>query len=238
MFGYFSLNTEIFLCIGVLFILLISVILQEKLIKFHYKLNLNKIVNNFTILILLLSGLILFHNMHYEAILINYQIICDKLGYFGKYFILLMSSLYFIVSSDYYEYEKIKNFEHILLLLLAIIGIFSIISSYDLITMYLSIELQSLCFYIVTNIKYYSNFSIEAGLKYFILGALSSGILLFGCSLIYGFTGMTNFSDLMVLFYYYNLEDFVLYYYKFVLIGLICLYSALLFKIGVVPFHM
>ena len=65
------------------------------------------------------------------------------------------------------------------MLLLSVVGILTIISSYDLITMYLAIELQSLCFYIVTNLKFYSNFSIEAGLKYFILGALSSGILLF-----------------------------------------------------------
>lgn len=104
--------------------------------------------------------------------------------------------------------------------------------------MYLAIELQSLCFYIVTNLKFYSNFSIEAGLKYFILGALSSGILLFGCSLLYGFTGLTNFLDLNILFYYYTLEGLNLNSYKAALIGIIFIYCGILFKIGVVPFHM
>jgi proton-translocating NADH-quinone oxidoreductase chain N len=129
-------------------------------------------------------------------------------------------------------------FEYILLLLLSIVGMLTIISSYDLVTMYLAIELQSLCFYVVTNLKFYSNFSIEAGLKYFILGALSSGILLFGSSLLYGFTGLTNFLDLTVLFYYYNLEGYNLYYYECALIGLIFIYCGILFKIGIVPFHM
>lgn len=122
--------------------------------------------------------------------------------------------------------------------MLSIIGILTIISSYDLITMYLAIELQSLCFYIVTNLKFYSNFSIEAGLKYFILGALSSGILLFGCSLLYGFTGLTNFLDLTILFYYNILEGFNLNHYKGALIGIIFIYCGILFKIGIVPFHM
>lgn len=122
--------------------------------------------------------------------------------------------------------------------MLSIIGILTIISSYDLITMYLGIELQSLCFYIVTNLKFYSNFSIEAGLKYFILGALSSGILLFGCSLLYGFTGLTNFLDLTILFYYNILEGFNLNHYKGALIGIIFIYCGILFKIGIVPFHM
>jgi proton-translocating NADH-quinone oxidoreductase chain N len=104
--------------------------------------------------------------------------------------------------------------------------------------MYLAIELQSLCFYIITNLKFYSNFSIEAGLKYFILGALSSGLLLFGSSLLYGFTGLTNFLDLTVLFYYYNLEGYNLFYYEGALIGIIFIYCGILFKIGIVPFHM
>ena len=122
--------------------------------------------------------------------------------------------------------------------MLSIIGILTIISSYDLITMYLAIELQSLCFYIVANLKFYSNFSIEAGLKYFILGALSSGILLFGCSLLYGFTGLTNFLDLTILFYYNILEGFNLNHYKGALVGIIFIYCGILFKIGIVPFHM
>lgn len=149
-----------------------------------------------------------------------------------------MSFFVLIMTLDYHKYEKIIIYEYLFLILLSIIGILTIISSFDLITMYLSIELQGLCFYILTNLKFYSNFSIEAGLKYFILGALSSGILLFGMSLLYGFTGLTNFLDLMILFSYNNMFSYDYYYYKLTLIGIIFIYCSLLFKIGIVPFHL
>jgi len=193
MFGYFSLSAEIFICLQVLYILAISVILNEKILILKYKFNIVKWVSLFSILTLFYAILVLWNTFYYEAILLNYQIISDNLSFFFKFFVLFMSFLVLILSIDYSQYENIKAYEYLLLLLLSIIGILTIISSYDLITMYLSIELQSLCFYIVTNIKFYSNFSIEAGLKYFILGALSSGILLFGASILYGFTGLTNF---------------------------------------------
>jgi NADH-quinone oxidoreductase subunit N len=199
MFGFFSISLEIFLILQVLFLLILGVILNEKIILLKIKYN----VINFII-----------------------------------FFILFMTFLCIILSLNYNKSKKIKTYEYILLLILSIIGIFSMISSYDIITMYLSIELQSLCFYIVTCIKFYSNFSVEAGLKYFILGALSSGFLLFGASLIYGFTGMTNFLDLTILLYYYNIINFNYYYYKVILLGIIFLYCGLLFKIGIVPFHL
>ena len=75
-----------------------------------------------------------------------------------------------------------------------------LISSADFISMYLAIEMQSLCFYVMAALKRNSEFSTEAGLKYFLLGAFSSGLLLFGCSLIYGFTGCTEFAQLVEIF--------------------------------------
>jgi len=175
---------------------------------------------------------------HYEAYALNYQVMLDNLSFFLKFIVLLMSFLSFLAMSNFDKYENIKNYEYKLLLLLAVVGVLTLISCNDLITMYLSLELQSLCFYIVTSIKFYSNFSIEAGLKYFILGALSSGILLFGASIIYGFTGSTNFLDFALLFHMFNMNEFPLYQYKMILIGLLFLYSGLLFKLGIVPFHM
>jgi len=192
----------------------------------------------FTILLFFYSIVILTSSFYYESILLNYQLIMDSLSFYLKFLTLFMAVLCILLSLNYNKYEKIKVFEYILLLILSLIGIFSMLSSFDIITMYLSIELQSLCFYIVTCIKFHSNFSIEAGLKYFILGALSSGFLLFGASLIYGFTGMTNFLDLMILFYYYNMISFNFFSYKLILLGIIFLYCGLLFKIGIVPFHL
>jgi NADH:ubiquinone oxidoreductase subunit 2 (subunit N) len=101
--------------------------------------------------------------------------------------------------------------------------------------MYIAIEIQSLCFYILAAIKIYNNFSTEAGLKYFILGAFSSGMLLFGCSFIYGSLGTTNFNEMKVLFNHFeettdNPQTLVL--------GILFVIIAILFKIGAAPFHM
>ena len=93
------------------------------------------------------------------------------------------------MSYDYVFFEKITQYEYFLLLGLSLLGVLTIVQSNDLITLYLAIELQSLAFYVLASFKVYSNFSTEAGLKYFILGAFSSGILLLGSSLVYGFTG-------------------------------------------------
>jgi len=138
--------------------------------------------------------------MYYEGLLLNYQLICDNLSFFVKFFLIIITIICLFSSLNYFEYEKLRTFEYPLLILLALLGILTIISSFDLITMYLAIELQSLCFYIITCLKVFSNFSVESGLKYFILGAFSSGLLLFGSSLLYGFTGTTNFLDFLVLF--------------------------------------
>lgn len=238
MFGYLSFSVEIFICIQVLYLLVLSVVLNEQVLQLKYKFNIVIFITVLSILMLFYSIIILLNIFFYEAILVNYQMIADLLSDFSKFFVLLMSFFCFVIFMPSISQVYINSYEYLLLLLLSILGILTIISSYDMISMYLSIELQSLCFYIVTNIKFYSNFSIEAALKYFVLGTLSSGILLFGISLLYGFTGLTNFSDLYVLFHYSNIGSYDYYYYKISLIGVIFIYCSLLFKIGVVPFHM
>jgi NADH-quinone oxidoreductase subunit N len=97
--------------------------------------------------------------------------------------------------------QKINHFEYILIFLFAILGILLLCSSNDLITAYLAIELQSLAFYVLAAFKKDSTFSVDAGLKYFILGAFSSSLLLFGFSIVYGVTGTTNFEDFKDLFF-------------------------------------
>jgi len=119
--------------------------------------------------------------------------------------------------------------------MLTILGTLLLISSYDLIAMYLAIELQSFCSYILSAFKRNSEFSAEAGLKYFILGAFSSGFLLFGCSLIYGFTGATNYEQISLLlvgtdYSYLNNNGIV--------IGTIFILMSFLFKISAAPFHL
>ena len=233
MFGYFLLSTEVYIVIQVIFLLFCGVILQENILNLKYKFNIMYMMHGFTCLVLFYAMIILYNTMYYEAILLNF----DFLSIFFKFVLLLTSFVCILFSVNYCDFEKITAHEYVILLLLSIVGLLNIISSYDLISMYVSIELQSLCFYIMANIKFYSNFSIEAGLKYFILGALSSGLLLFGSSILYGFTGLTNFLDFTILFYYNNLSGYNAYYYNSALIGITFIYCGLFFKIGIVPFH-
>ena len=103
---------------------------------------------------------------------------------------LVNSSKTFIVDN------QLNKFEYPIIILISILGMFFMVSSNDLILFYLGLELQSLSLYILASIDRDNLRSSEAGIKYFVLGALSSGILLYGCSLIYGFTGSTTFNDI------------------------------------------
>nr|WDA66152.1 NADH dehydrogenase subunit 2 [Lithothamnion corallioides] len=155
----------------------------------------------------------------------------------GSKIILSISTISWIfLSKSYVIQEKINSFEYWVLILLVILALFFVLQSYDLLITYLVIEFQSLSFYVLASFKRSSEFSTEAGLKYFVLGAFSSAFLLFGSSLLYGLTGLTNFADFNIFFTSFLVED------KFILsstfIGLLFISSALFFKISASPFHM
>lgn len=115
--------------------------------------------------------------------------------------IIVTSALCSILVSFFYNKEsQMNSYEYVLLILFSTLSMLFIVSSYDLISMYLAIELQTLSFYALAALKRNNEFSTEAGLKYFVLGALSSGLLLFGESIIYGSTGITNLEELTKLF--------------------------------------
>jgi len=99
---------------------------------------------------------------------------------------------------------------------------------------YLALELQSFCFYVLCSIRRYSNLSIEASLKYFILGSFASSLFLFGISLIYGFFGTLTFTNIEFLLF--SIDIFI-QYNKFVIFGMIFILAGFFFKLGVVPFH-
>lgn len=110
------------------------------------------------------------------------------------------------------------------------------IQTYDLLSIYVNIEFLSLSFYILASMNRNSEFSTEAGLKYFILGAFASALLLFGFALMYSLTGLTNLQDLQIFFTGYNIN-----YFSILDIGLVtsgfCIITAFLFKLGAAPFH-
>ena len=132
----------------------------------------------------------------------NSTIACDYLSFVSKLIISISSVIFLLMVQEHLSHQKINHFEYVLIFLFAILGIFLLCSSNDLLTAYLSIELQSLAFYILAAFKKNSTYSIEAGLKYFVLGAFSSGLFLFGSSLIYGISGSINFADFKDLFFW------------------------------------
>lgn len=149
-----------------------------------------------------------------------------------------------LIASFYLKKEKFNAFEPFLIQMISILSMICLIMANDLIAIYLCIELQSFCFYLLAAIRRKNIYSLEAGIKYFILGSFSSSFLLFGISLVYGLTGLTNLEDLANLYSIFgssNSELFELENYRYLLIGTIIssffLVIGLSFKIYAAPFH-
>ena len=151
---------------------------------------------------------------------------------FFKILTILGAAASLIISKNYFIDTKINRFEIPTLLLFSTLGMMLMISSKNLMMMYLAIELQSLSLYVVASIKRNSLESAESGVKYFILGALSSGILLYGFSLVYGFTGQTNFDGIYISLSQLDKLPIGLVF------GLVFILVGLAFKVSAVPFHM
>jgi NADH:ubiquinone oxidoreductase subunit 2 (subunit N) len=141
--------------------------------------------------------------------------------------------LFFIISRNVFLLDKIYNFEYIYLILLSLYGSFIILFTKNLFILFIAIEIQMLCYYILASLKRYSNFATEAGIKYFLLGTFSSSLLLFGISLIYGIFGSL---DIYNVFFLINYNSFFLYdillFFSFFFF-----FSGLMFKLGAAPFH-
>ena len=183
------------------------------------------------VFVLSITFLLLLNNPLNNFVFFFNCLIIDDFTLFFKSFLILASIFTILISFDYLKQEKMNAFEYMILILLSTCSMLLFISSYDFISMYLTIEFQSLCFYVLAASKRNSEFSTEAGLKYFILGAFSSGILLFGCSLIYGFTGITNFEELTKV----CASDAVSTGF---ILGMLFVAVGFLFKLTAAPFHM
>jgi len=174
-----------------------------------------------------ITGMIAFNNL----------LIFDNFTIFIKSVILLSTIITLILALDYSKFENLNCFEYVILMILAVTGMMLVVSSYDLIAMYLAIELQSFCMYIIAALKRNSEFSTEAGLKYFILGAFSSGLLLFGCSLVYGFTGTTNYQQLFQILSTID-KTIDLEVSNAIILGVLFILIGMLFKLSAAPFHL
>ncbi len=210
---------ELFLSIAIMFLLMLGVFIKKSF----------KLVNLLTILSLIFAIALVLNQPNEIIKIFNGSYIIDKLSIFMKVLTLLFCVFVLLLSKDYIKNNSIDKIEYPIIILASTLGMILMISSYDLIVFYLGLELQSLCLYILASFKRDDERSTEAGLKYFVLSALASGLLLYGCSLIYGFTGSTNFEIISE-----NLSEGN----TGAVFGMVFIIVGLAFKVSAVPFHM
>ncbi len=212
---------EIFISLSIMFLLILGVFIK----------NSSKLIFNASVLILLITAVITFNETFIvnRITLFNDSVVIDYMASLMKIITLLGAFLVLVISSNYLKTFKIYKIEYPILILSSVLGMMVMISSNDLIVFYMGLELQSLALYVLATFNRDQLKSSEAGLKYFILSALSSGLLLYGCSLIYGFSGSTNFD---VISSQLNSNEYVLTF------GIVFILVGLAFKISAVPFHM
>jgi NADH-quinone oxidoreductase subunit N len=160
--------------------------------------------------------------------------VVDRFAVYFKVLILISSALSILIAQDYLEVHRVARFEFPVLILLATVGMMLMVSANDLISLYLGLEMQSLALYVVASFQRDDQRSVEAGLKYFVLSALASGMLLYGSSLIYGFSGTTSFDALAGVLAADPGGSVSLG----ALIGIVFILAGLAFKVSAVPFHM
>ena len=233
---FLALFPELFLIHCTLFLLMYGVhysTIESKTTKPLFRPILTENVGYLSILTLIYTLILVFHNPLNNREIFFGSFIVDDFTFFFKTLLLLSSISVFMISFDYLRKESLNAFEYHVLILLSTASMLFMISSYDFLSFYLTLEFQSLCFYVLAACKRNSEFSTEAGLKYFLLGAFSSGILLFGISLIYGFTGITNFEELAQL-----CTSVEISHPAGILLGILFIAVGLLFKLTAAPFHM
>ncbi len=211
---------ELFISIMIMFLLIFGV----------FKKNSSLVVYNLTTLSLVAAlALIINLDTQIQSSLFNNSYNIDSLARFMKILLILSGIFVMLSSSKYIQISKISKIEYPILILCSILGMMVMISSNDLIVFYMGLELQSLALYVLASFNRDNLLSTESGLKYFVLSALSSGLLLYGCSLIYGFSETTNFNQIMI-----NTKE-IEYGLTF---GIVFILVGLAFKISAVPFHM
>lgn len=236
-FNSFYFSIELFFLFGVF--LLFFFVLQSTVPKFFY-LNryllfyINKNFINFIVYFFIIISILLFFLLEKRHFNFFYFFLIDDFIVAIKILVCLISAVILLIISVYFTYERIfKSFEFFSVFLISILSMFLVISSSDLLTLYISIEMQSLSMYILAASKQSSIFSIEAGLKYFVLGTVASGFLLIGSSIFYGYTGITRFIEFSSFLQY----GFSISLFDMIFFSLILILISFLFKFSAAPFH-
>ena len=213
---------EILLVVGAMILLMVGAFRGERSANF--------VSWSSIVLLLVAAGVVLILPAD-GKVLFDGAFIVDSFSRFMKVLTLIGSASAILMSFDYMRHARLEKFEYPILILLATVGMMMMISANDLIALYLGLEVQSLALYVIAAFRTDSVRSSEAGLKYFVLGALSSGMLLYGCSLIYGFTGTTGFSGIAAAATLGQTNLGLIF-------GLVFFLAGLAFKVSAVPFHM
>ena len=211
---------EIVLAVGAMVLLMVGAFHGEAAAK---------AVNLFAILLLIVAGVIVVMLPDEKLVTFGGSFVVDGFARFLKLLALTGSAVAILMSFDYFGREKESRFEYAVLILLSTTGMLMLISAADLIALYLGLELMSLSLYVVAAFNRDNVRSTEAGLKYFVLGALSSGMLLYGASLVYGFSGTISFAGIAKAAAQGGIG---------LTFGLVFLFAGFCFKVSAVPFHM
>jgi NADH-quinone oxidoreductase subunit N len=188
-----------------------------------------RVIDGGAIALLVAAGVILLLLPAGKLVTFNGSFVVDGFARFLKILALIGSAAAIAMSVDYAMRERQQHFEYSVLIVLSTLGMLMLISAADLIALYLGLELMSLPLYVVAASHRDSLRSTEAGLKYFVLGALSSGMLLYGASLVYGFTGTVSFAGIAQAAAHGGIG---------LIFGLVFLFAGFCFKVSAVPFHM
>ena len=211
---------EIFISLSVMFLLILGVFKKKS----------SNLIVSLSVITLIGALVLIFGNpIDTNLSLFDGGYKIDYMSSYMKILTILSGIFVLITSSKFLKIYKLFNIEYPILILCSILGMMVMISSNDLIVFYIGLELQSLSLYVLAAFNRDQVKSSEAGLKYFVLSALSSGLLLYGCSLIYGFSGTTNFDQISNLM---NNDQYGLTF------GIVFILVGLAFKISAVPFHM
>jgi len=229
-----SFCLETFLSFSILFLLIYNVVFLMKK-ENNVPLIDSELISQISFILIACTLILL--NTNFYGSLSNNLFFNDLSTIYIKIIVLIFSWIVLYIIKQSYIYQKLNHFEYLILFIFSILSLFLMISSRDLISFYLSMEMQSLCFYILSAFKKNSTFSVESGLKYFIMGSVVSGIFLFGSSLLYGTMGTLSLPYIHLIIsdcgiFLYSNELYIIY-----ILGCLFILSTLLFKLTCAPFH-
>jgi len=225
---------ELFLALVIMALLMFGVF--QKGGRDEINVNTFRIVSWMAVITLVLTPMLVLALAGTKLIGFGGLFIADPFAAFCKILVLIGSAATLIMARNYLESHDMARFEYPILVVFATLGMMMMISANDLISLYLGLEMQSLSLYVIAAFRRDDTRSTEAGLKYFVLGALASGMFLYGASLIYGFAGTTGFDDLAKLFQHAGEGGHEVR--LGVVFGIVFILAALAFKVSAVPFHM